>query len=107
MSLPAVTTPVPSSLHSHSSPFPSPFQWNKGNPAIQTPSHWRLNVGSAPWSWNYHRTAYPWIPGSTQNTTVDLHTVPSPRLLYTFVEYSYNNGTSWTPGDLISFTCKT
>jgi len=104
MALPKVTNPGQSTTHYHGAGGPYTFSWDNAG-LSPNPDYWRLRVGGTPWSWNYYNGGN--VAGGTFATTFNFDVVPpNGKLCYTFVQYSYDGGTTWTPGDLSSFICR-
>jgi len=99
--MPQVTYPAQSTTHRHGQAGTNQFQWNNLNPTVPGVTNWRLRVGTSPYGYNLYLGTV--AGGQYWASPVNLMT--NGQTLYTVVEWSTNNGASWSYGTLSSFYC--
>ena len=95
--------PATGATHHHITPPPSArvFQWSNTNPVVPTGTHWRLKIGSGPFSYSYYLG--PKVPFTQlQDGNVGL-AAPSGTRCYATVEWSTDLGKTWSNGGTYTF----
>lgn len=93
--MPAISSPLNGSPHRHGVIAQRTFIWSNTNPTV-SPTHWRVLVGNTTYGGSYYTGQKIAAPADRDTNVVLNPSPPNNAIIYAHVEWSYDNGTSWT-----------
>jgi len=98
-----LSIPANGSEHNHMTGTKK-FQWKNENPIVTGATHWRLKIGSAKFGYDFYRGVVPFTQLYVDNVNLNMSTLP--KSCFATVEWSTNNGATWTSAmDYTTFKC--